>query len=312
MLLLSGTSNPTLSKAVASYLQHSLQSVDVAKFSDGEIRVELNGCVRGKDAFIIQSTCAPANDTLMELILMADALHRAAVSRITAVIPYYGYSRQDRRPGFARTPVSAKVVADMLQTVGINHVVLVDIHAMQIGGFFNIPVDNITATHMFCADVYSKWIEDNPIIVSPDVGGVARARHMAKYLNDIELAIVDKRRPKANVSEVMNIIGDVRDKTCIMVDDMVDTAGTLCKAADALLAHGAKRVVAYCTHPVLSGKALENIKNSGLHELVVSDTIPLKQQFIDSGKVRQVSLSKVLAETIHRIHEHKSVSQILD
>lgn len=311
--LFTGTSNKPLAQAVAKRLKMKLERTDIARFSDGEIKAEVMDVVRGSKAVIIQSTCAPANDTLMELVLLTDALKRAAVKSVIAVIPYFGYARQDRRPGYARVPISARVVADMLTAVGVDHIVTVDLHASQIQGFFGnvVPVDNISAIQLFVADAYGKYVGENPVVVSPDAGGVARARHFAKLLNNAELAIVDKRRPKANVSEVMNIIGDVEDASCILIDDLVDTAGTLAKAADALMAKGARKVVAYCTHAVLSGKALENIESSSLSELVVTDTIPQRPEFVGS-KVRFVSMANILAETIDRIYNKKSISYILD
>jgi ribose-phosphate pyrophosphokinase len=309
MLLFTGTSTTKLASEVATILKRPIQNAHVSKFSDGEIRVEVMSHVRGQDVYIIQSTCSPANDTLMELVLLTDALKRSSANKVTAIIPYYGYARQDRRPGYARVPVSARVVANLLESAGVDHVVTCDIHAAQIGGFFSKPFDNISATQLFVGDICSKWHGENSIVVSPDVGGVARARHVAKYLDNTDLAIVDKRRPKANVSEVMNIIGDVEGKTCIMVDDMIDTAGTLCKAADALIDHGAERVVAYATHGIFSGKAQANIEQSKIHEIVVADTIPRK---IETSKVRHLSVASLLAETITRIEEHKSISQILD
>lgn len=314
-IIFSGNSNPTLTKGVVAGLDRrdiTLGRSETTRFSDGEIRVEIKENVRGARAYILQSTCAPANDTLMEMLLMADALRRSSARRITAVIPYYGYSRQDRRPGYSRVPISARVVADMIEAVGIKHVLTVDLHATQIQGFFKVPVDNISATQLFVADIYRHWMSENPIIVSPDVGGVARARATAKHLNNIELAIVDKRRPKANISEVMNIIGDVEDKTCIMIDDMVDTAGTLGKAADALIDNGARRVVAYCTHGVLSGKAAENLEKSKLHQIIITDTIPLQPSLAKVEKIRQMSVANILAETIDRIDKKQSVSEILD
>lgn len=317
--IFSGSANPQLARVIANHISIGnltgvgVENVEMTRFSDGEIRVELQSTVRGCDAFIIQPTCAPTNDNIMEMILLADALRRSSARRVTAVIPYYGYSRQDRRPGYSRVPISARIVADLIETVGIDHVILVDIHATQIQGFFRIPVDNISANPLFVADIYSQWMDENPIIVSPDVGGVARARGLAKHLEDMNLAIVDKRRPQANVSEVMNIIGDVRDKTCIVVDDMVDTAGTLAKAADALIdVGGARRVVAYATHGVLSGKAFENIENSKLTELVVTDTIPLPSRAKKFKKVRQISIAQMMAETITRVYQGESVSAILD
>lgn len=321
--LFTGTANPKLAAAIAQKLNTTIEKTDIARFSDGEIRVEIRNNVRGCDAVIIQPTCAPTNDTLMELVLIADALRRSSARSITAVIPYYGYSRQDRRPGYSRVPISASVVANMIEGVGVDHVVTFDIHATQIQGFFKIPVDNIAATQLFVADIYSRWIDENPIIVSPDVGGVARARGVAKLLNNMDLAIVDKRRERANQSEVMNIIGDVRDRTCIMIDDMVDTAGTMCKAADALIdVGGARRVVSYATHGVLSGNAKLNLQRSKLHELVICDTIPFDEwkydvydldgELIQASKVRVLSSAGLLAETIERIHNGQSISEILE
>lgn len=310
--LFTGTSNRQLAQRIATKLGMKLEETEITRFSDGEIRVELKNNVRGSRAIIIQSTCAPTNDTIMEMILLADALRRSSVSEIIAVIPYYGYARQDRRPGYARVPISARIVADLIETVGVDHVITVDLHATQIQGFFHIPIDNISATQLFVADIYKNWSTENPIIVSPDVGGVARARALAKSLNDMDLAIVDKRRPKANVSEVMNIIGDVRDKTCIIVDDMVDTAGTLCKAADALIhVAGARRVVAYATHGVLSGAAASNINSSSIERLTITDTIPMPHNFI-CAKVCQLSISDILAETITRVQNGQSISEILE
>lgn len=309
--LFAGSANRPLARAIAQRLELPLERTELDRFSDGEIRFELMKVVRGSRAFVIQSTCAPANETLMELVLMVDALRRAAVKHVVAVIPYFGYARQDRRPGYARVPISARVVADLLQAVGVDQIVTVDLHAMQIQGFFKVPVDNISATQLFVADMYGRHIGENPIIISPDVGGVARARHVAKLYDNCDLAIVDKRRPKANVNEVMNIIGDVEDKTCILIDDLVDTAGTLGKAADALMEAGARKVVAYCTHPVLSGKARENLEKSSLAELVVTDTIPLRPEFKES-KVRVISMANILAETISRIQNKQSISYILE
>lgn len=319
-VVLTGNSNPHLYDHIMDNLQSRLMLVNgfdagravVSKFSDGETRVELETNVRGKEVFIVQSTCSPINDSLMELMLLADAARRSPASKIVAVIPYYGYSRQDRRPGYSRVPISAKVIAGMLESVGVNHVITVDLHATQAQGFFNIPVDNIAASQLFVADIYRNWSHAHPIIVSPDVGGVARARAIAKTSGDLDLAIVDKRRPEANVSEVMHIIGDVVDKTCILVDDMVDTAGTLCKAADALLQQGAHRVVAYCTHPVLSGKAAENLANSSLSQLIVTDTIPLRPELADNPRIRQLSMSKLLAETMRCVLDNRSISELLE
>lgn len=317
--IFTGTANRPLAVKVANLIKYEnvvgvgIEPTEITKFSDGEIRVELRHSVRGCHAFIIQSTCAPTNDNLMELILLADALRRSSVDRITAVIPYYGYSRQDRRPGYSRVPISARIVADLMETVGINHIITVDIHATQIQGFFRIPVDNVSATHLFVADIFTKWMDENPIVVSPDVGGVVRARALAKNLNNMELAIIDKRRPKANVSEVMNIIGDVEDRTCIIVDDMCDTAGTLCKGANALIeVGGARRVISYVSHGVLSGAAFDNIANSKLEELVITDTIPLPNGVQDCSKIRQLSMAGILAETIQRVINDESVSAVLD
>jgi ribose-phosphate pyrophosphokinase len=304
--LFGGSSLPSLSQQISGILNLPLENAVTSKFSDGEVRIELMEYVRGSEAYIIQSTCSPVNDNLMELILLADALKRASVKCVTAVIPYFGYARQDRRPGYSRVPISARVVADLIQSAGIDHMLTVDIHALQIEGFFKIPVDNISATNVFSADIFKHNGEEDIVVVSPDVGGVARARAIAKDLHDADLAIVDKRRPRANVSEVMNIIGDVKDKTCIIIDDMVDTAGTLCKAADALVrVGGAKRVVAYATHGVLSGKAAVNIANSELSELVITDSIPPAVQI---PKVRYISLANILAETINRISTDRSIS----
>ncbi|MGZ8924457.1 MAG: ribose-phosphate pyrophosphokinase [Nitrososphaeraceae archaeon] len=306
--LFTGTANPILAQRIAENLSTHLEPVDIGIFSDGETKVEIKNNVRGSKAFIIQSTCAPANNTLMELILMADALHRSSVKEIVAILPYLGYTRQDRRPGYARSPISARVIADLIQSVKIDHIVTMDLHVDQIQGFFGIPVDNLSASRVFVKDILKKYVEENPIVVSPDVGSVARARSFAKKIN-CDLAIIDKRRPKANVSEVMNIIGDVHDRVCVLYDDMIDTGGTLCKAADALMNQGAKKVVAYCTHPILSGDALDNINSSGLTELVVTDSIPLKIQFT-SGKVRQLSTAEIFAETIRRLDEGNSISEL--
>ena len=311
LVVFTGNANPEFSQKVANHLHLPLGDATVCKFSDGEISVEINENVRGKDVFIIQSTCTPTNDNLMELVIMADALRRSSASRITAVIPYFGYARQDRRVRSARVAISARVVADMLTAVGVNRVLTVDLHADQIQGFFDIPVDNVYGSPVLVRDIISQRYEEL-VVVSPDVGGVVRARAIAKHLDDADLAIIDKRRPKANQSQVMHIIGDVEGRTCVVVDDMVDTAGTLCKAADALKEHGAKRVVAYCTHPVLSGAALNNISKSQLDELVVTDTIPLSKDALNSGKIRQLSLSAVLAETVRRINNEESLSAMFD
>ena len=311
LVVFTGNANPQLAKKVVDHLHIPLGSAQVTRFSDGEISVEINENVRGKDVFIIQSTCAPTNDNLMELIVMADALRRASAGRITAVVPYFGYARQDRRPRSARVPITAKVVADMLTTVGIDRVLTIDLHADQIQGFFDIPVDNIYGSPILLADVKQQNYE-NLVIVSPDVGGVVRARAVAKQLGDIDLAIIDKRRPKANESQVMHIIGEVDGRDCVIVDDMVDTAGTLCKAAAALKDNGARRVVAYCTHPVLSGPAIDNLNRSVLDELVVTDTIPLSEAAQNCSKIRQVSLSGMLAETLRRINNEESISAMFD
>lgn len=311
LVVFSGNAHPQFAKKVVSHLHIPLGSASVTRFSDGEIAVEITENVRGKDVFIVQPTCAPTNDNLMEILIMADALRRSSAGRITAVIPYFGYARQDRRPRSARVPITAKVVADMLTTVGIDRVVMIDLHADQIQGFFDIPVDNIYGTPMLLADLRQQQ-HDNLMVVSPDVGGVVRARAVAKQMGDIDLAIIDKRRQRANESQVMHLIGDVRDRDCVIVDDMVDTAGTLCKAADALKQFGARRVLAYATHPVLSGKAIENLKNSVIDELVVTDTIPLSPEAMALGKIRQVSVSAMVAETIRRINNEESISAMFD
>ncbi len=273
LMVFTGNANPELAKKIVEHLGRPLGDVSVSQFSDGEIAVELNENVRGRDVFVVQSTCAPTNDNLMELIVMVDALRRASAGRITAVVPYFGYARQDRRVRSARVPITAKVVADMMVGVGVDRVLTVDLHAEQIQGFFDVPVDNVYGSPVLLEDIEQQKFEDL-IVVSPDIGGVVRARAVAKQLG-IDLAIIDKRRPRANVAEVMHIIGEIEGRTCLLVDDIIDTAGTLCSAAKALKQHGAKRVVAYCTHPVLSGKAIDNINNSELDELVVADSIPL-------------------------------------
>lgn len=314
LMIFTGNAHPALAHKVASHLHMPLGAATVNRFSDGEVAVEINENVRGKDVFILQSTCSPTNDNLMEILIMADALRRASAGRITAVIPYFGYARQDRRPRSARVPITAKVVADMLTIVGMDRVLTIDLHADQIQGFFDIPVDNIYGSPILLADL-RKQSYDDLVIVSPDVGGVVRARAVAKQLGgdtDVDLAIIDKRRPRANESQVMHIIGDVTGRNCVIVDDMVDTAGTLCKAAAALKNNGAKRVVAYCTHPVLSGPAIENLSQSPLDELVVTDTIPLSEAAQNCGKIRQVSLSGMLAETIRRISNEESISAMFD
>ncbi|MBN8479120.1 MAG: ribose-phosphate pyrophosphokinase [Burkholderiales bacterium] len=308
MRVFTGSANPKLAEAVCRHLNISLGRAIVGKFSDGEVMVELLENVRGRDVFVLQSTCQPTNDNLMEVMVMVDALKRASAARITAAIPYFGYARQDRRPRSARVPISAKVVADMLSTVGVNRVMVMDLHADQIQGFFNIPVDNVYATPILLGDLWKRNY-DNLLIVSPDVGGVVRARAIAKRL-DSDLAIIDKRRPKANVAEVMNIIGDVDGRTCVIMDDIVDTANTLCKAATALKEHGARKVVAYCTHPVLSGGAVPRIASSDMDEIVVTDTIPLTAEAAACPKVRQLSCAQLIAETITRISNEESVSSL--
>ncbi|NPU92744.1 MAG: ribose-phosphate diphosphokinase [Gammaproteobacteria bacterium] len=307
LIIFTGNATPELATKVCTHLHIPLGKADVGKFSDGEIAVEINENVRGSDVFIIQSTCAPTNDSLMELVVMADALRRASAGRITAVIPYFGYSRQDRRVRSARVPITAKIVADMITTVGIDRVLTVDLHADQIQGFFDIPVDNVYGSPILLEDILKQNYE-NLMVVSPDVGGVVRARAVAKQLNDCDLAIIDKRRPKANQSQVMHIIGEVEGRTCILVDDMVDTAGTLCKAAEALKDHGATKVVAYCTHAVLSGGAIDNISKSKLDELIVTDTIPLSAASQACGRIRQLSLAPMLAECVRRISNEESLS----
>lgn len=307
MMLFRGNGTPELAEKIAKNLNIELGEAKVGRFSDGEINVEILENVRGKDVFIIQSTCSPTNDNLMEIVVMADALRRASAGRITAVVPYFGYARQDRRVRSARVPISAKVVADMMAIVGVNRVLTVDLHADQIQGFFDIPVDNVYATPVLLDHILNNH-SDNMMVVSPDVGGVVRARAVAKRLNDSDLAIIDKRRPKANQAEVMHIIGDVDGRDCIIVDDMVDTAGTLCLAAGALKKNGASSVVAYCTHPVLSGKAIENINNSDLDKLVVTDTIPLSGDALSCERIEQLTMSNILAEAIRRVNEEESLS----
>lgn len=309
MMLFSGNATPKLAESIANYLNVPLGKAKVGRFSDGEIAVEILENVRGMDVFIIQSTCTPTNDSLMELIVMADALRRSSAGRITAVVPYFGYSRQDRRVRSARVPITAKVVADMMAVVGIDRVLTVDLHADQIQGFFDIPVDNVYATPVLIKHIQKNWSGDE-IVVSPDVGGVVRARAVAKRLNDAELAIIDKRRPEANKSEVMHIIGDVTGRDCIILDDMVDTAGTLCTAAQALKTNGAKSVSAYATHPVLSGKAIENINNSVLDRLVVTDTIPLNEVALKCSRIKVLSLAELVGESVRRVNEEASLSSM--
>jgi len=309
MMVFSGNANLALSDGIVKKLNMRLGMAAVGRFSDGEIAVEIEENVRGKDVFIIQPTCSPTNENLMELLVMIDALKRASASRITAVMPYYGYARQDRRSRSARVPITAKLVAKMIEQAGAHRVLTVDLHADQIQGFFDIPVDNVYSSPILLGDVWRQQYKDL-IVVSPDVGGVVRARALAKRLDDADLAIIDKRRPKANVSEIMHIIGDVDGRTCVLIDDLVDTAGTLCHAAGALKKHGATKVAAYCTHAVLSGSAIKNLNGSELDELVVTDTIPLSQEAMGLGKIRQLSVAEMLAETIRRIAVGESVSSL--
>ena len=311
MMVFTGNANPVLARKVADRLYLGMGSAAVSKFSDGEITVELGENVRGKDVFVIQSTCHPTNDNIIELLLIIDALRRASAGRITAVVPYFGYARQDRRVRSARVPISAKVVADTMVGVGVDRVLTCDLHAEQIQGFFTVPVDNVYASPILNADIMRTGYE-NLIVVSPDIGGVVRARAIAKQLDDADLAIIDKRRPRANEAEVMNLIGDVEGRTAILVDDMVDTAGTLCTAANALKERGALKVVSYCTHAVLSGKALDNIRSSQLDELVVTDTIPLSEEAQAIGKIRQLTIADLLAESIRRVSNEESISALFD
>lgn len=306
LMVFTGNANPELAYKIIDRLDIPLGDATVSHFSDGEINVEIEENVRGKDVFIIQPTCSPTNDNLIELLLLADALRRASATRITAVVPYFGYARQDRRVRSSRVPISAKVVADMLTSVGIDRVLTVDLHADQIQGFFSITVDNVYGSPILLDDIERKRFEDL-VVVSPDVGGVVRARAIAKQM-DAELAIIDKRRPKTNEAQVMNIIGDVKDRICLIVDDMVDTAGTLCKAALALKEFGAKKVVAYCTHPVLSGPAVDNIRSSVLDEIVVTDTIPLSTEAKACERIRVLTISGLLAEAIRRVNNEESIS----
>lgn len=310
--LFAGNATPELAKKISERLYISLGDATVGRFSDGEIQVQINENVRGADVFIIQSTCAPTNDNLMELIVMVDALRRASAGRITAVVPYFGYARQDRRVRSARVPITAKVVADLLSTVGIDRVLTCDLHAEQIQGFFDVPVDNVFGSPVLLDDILKKTDLVNPIVVSPDIGGVVRARAVAKLLNDTEMAIIDKRRPRANVSQVMHIIGDVADRDCILVDDMIDTGGTLCKAAEALKERGAKRVFAYATHAVFSGAAAQNLASDAIDEIVVTDTVPLSPEMKALGKVRVLTLSAMLAEAIRRISNEESISAMFE
>ncbi|WP_413438575.1 ribose-phosphate pyrophosphokinase [Sulfuriferula sp. GW1] len=308
MMVFTGNANPRLAADVVRHLNIHLGRATVARFSDGEVMVELLEHVRGKDVFVLQSTCAPTNDSLMEIMVMVDALRRASAARITAAIPYFGYARQDRRPRSARVAITAKVVANMLASAGVDRLLTMDLHSDQIQGFFDIPVDNIYASPILLGDVWKKSYPDL-IVVSPDVGGVVRARALAKRLES-DLAIIDKRRPKPNVAKVMNIIGDVDGRTCVIMDDLVDTANTLCEAAQALKDKGAKRVLAYCTHPVLSGTAVQRIENSAIDELVVTDTIPLRDEAKNCARIRQLSVAELLAETMRRISNDDSVSSL--
>ena len=310
LLVFSGNANRPLAQAVCRELGVPMGKALVGKFSDGEVQVEIEENVRGQDVFVIQSTSAPTAENFMELLVLIDALKRASASIVTAVVPYFGYARQDRRPRSARVPITAKVAAKMFTAVNADRVLTVDLHADQIQGFFDMPVDNVYASPLLLADIWRNQGTDNIIVVSPDVGGVVRARAIAKRLDDADLAIIDKRRPKANVATVMNIIGDVAGKTCVLVDDIVDTAGTLCAAAAALKQHGATKVVAYCTHPVLSGAAIDNISGSQLDELVVTDTIPLTPAARACSRIRQLSVAELLAETIRRIAMGESVSTL--
>jgi len=305
-MVFAGNANPELARKVADSLDSRMGNATVGQFSDGEIAVEINENVRGKDVFILQSTCAPTNDNLMEMILMVDALRRASATRITAVMPYFGYARQDRRVRSARVPISAKVVADMMVKAGVDRVMTMDLHADQIQGFFDVPVDNVYGSPILLDDIERQNYSDL-VVVSPDVGGVVRARAIAKQLN-ADLAIIDKRRPQANQAQVMHIIGEIEGRTCVVVDDMIDTAGTLCKAGEALKDHGAKRVVAYATHPILSGPAVDNIVGSVLDEVVVTDTIPLSDTARRSGRIRQLSVAGLIAEAIRRVSNEESVS----
>jgi ribose-phosphate pyrophosphokinase len=307
--LFTGNANPKLAQKIAKYLGLPLGKAYIGRFSDGEVAVEIIDNVRGQDIYIIQPTCVPTADNFMELIVMVDAMKRASCRSVTAVMPYFGYARQDRRPRSSRVPITAKVVAKMIGAVGTDRVLTIDLHADQIQGFFDIPVDNVYASPLTLADIWCRYDATDVIVVSPDVGGVVRARAIAKRIG-ADLAIIDKRRPKANMATVMNIIGDIENKTCILVDDMIDTAGTLCAASTALMERGAKEVIAYCVHPILSGNAIENIEKSGLKELVVTDTIPLREDAINCKKIRQLSVAEMLAETIRRIANKESVSEM--
>lgn len=309
--LFSGNAIPELAQKIADRLYLRLGDATVGRFSDGEISVQINENVRGADVFIIQSTCSPTNDNLMELLVMVDALRRASAGRITAVIPYFGYARQDRRVRSARVPITAKVVADFLSSVGVDRVLTVDLHAEQIQGFFDVPVDNVFGSPVLLADMQERDLS-NAVVVSPDIGGVVRARAIAKLLDDKDLAIIDKRRPQANVAQVMHIIGDVEGRDCIIVDDMIDTGGTLCKAAEALKEHGARNVYAYATHPVFSGNAVQNIKDSVIDEVIVTDSIPLTPEMAATGKVKVLSLDSMMAEALRRVSNEESISAMFE
>ena len=309
LIVFTGSSNRNLARRVVCELGLELGRATVGRFSDGEVSIEVDENVRGKDVFVIQSTCAPTNDNLMELVIMADAIRRASAYRITAVVPYFGYARQDRRPRSARVPISAKVIADMIGGVGIDRLLTVDLHADQIQGFFKIPVDNVYGSPVLVEAVIRQHYE-RPVIVSPDVGGVVRARAIAKQTNDLDLAIIDKRRARANHAEVMHVIGEVEGRTAVLVDDIVDTAGTLCTASRALKDAGATQVVAYITHPVLSGGAVERVADSDIDEMVVTDTIPLGETALACRKVRQLSLDRLLAESIRRVSKEESISEM--
>ena len=309
LTIFSGNAHPALAQAIAHHLHIPLGKINVGRFSDGELNIEIMENIRGRDVFLMQSTCPPANDNLMELLVMADACQRASAGRITALIPYLGYARQDRRPRASRVPITSKLVAKLIGAAGIDRVLTVDLHADQIQGFFDIPLDNVYASPVLLGDVWRQEYE-RMVVVSPDVGGVVRARALAKRLDDADLAIIDKRRPQANQSQVMNVIGEVKGKTCVMIDDLVDTAGTLCSASEVLKERGALQVVAYITHPVLSGPAVERLENSVLDELVVTDTIPLKPAAQACSKIRQLSVAELLAETVRRISDAESVSSL--
>ncbi len=311
LTLLAGKSNPELSEHVAARLGIGLGKVDVSRFNDGEIAIEIRENIRGKDVFVLQSTCAPPNRNLIEMLLLLDAVRRASAARITAVVPYLGYARQDRRVRSIRVPISAKVVADAIASVGVNRVLTVDLHSEQIQGFFSVPVDNIYSSPVMLEDIVEQK-ETKVVVVSPDIGGVMRARAFAKRLDDAPLVIIDKRRPRPNETEVMNVIGDVSDACCLVIDDIVDTAGTVCMAAAALKRAGAKKVVSYCTHPVLSGEAVSRINASPLDALVVTDTIPLRQDAADSPKIRKLSLAVLLAESVRRVSNEESISALFD